>query len=187
MGVVFNSSVAGVIGADGATVNVEFPSTQSITITDADDSVAIGNGSGRLADVTSSNALKVDGSAVIQPVSAVSLPLPTGAATASNQSTANTSLSSIDGKTPSFGQAAMSGATPVAIASNQTATPWALRLDSTSTANVIYVGIAAVGSLTASAAWQVKKIDQTSGVVITWAGSAAYNQVWDNRTSLTYA
>jgi hypothetical protein len=60
----------------------------------------------------SMTALKVDGSAVTQPVSgtfwqatqpvsAASLPLPSGAATASNQTTANTSLASIDGKLPS--------------------------------------------------------------------------------------
>jgi len=43
-------------------------------------------------------ALKVDGSATTQPVSAVALPLPAGAATASNQATANASLVSIDGR-----------------------------------------------------------------------------------------
>jgi hypothetical protein len=40
---------------------------------------------GNLADVTAANALKVDGSAVTQPVSAASLPLPAGAATAALQ------------------------------------------------------------------------------------------------------
>jgi hypothetical protein len=50
-----------------------------------------GDGSGDKAIVTPSNALKVDGSGVTQPVSAVSLPLPTGAAS-------ETTLSSIDGK-----------------------------------------------------------------------------------------
>jgi hypothetical protein len=60
---------------------------------------------------TSMTALKVDGSAVTQPVSgtfwqatqpvsAASLPLPSGASTASNQSTEISSLSSIDGKLP---------------------------------------------------------------------------------------
>lgn len=44
------------------------------------------------------SAWKVDGSAVTQPVSAASLPLPTGAATSANQVTANSSLSSIDSK-----------------------------------------------------------------------------------------
>lgn len=44
-------------------------------------------------DVT--NTVNVDGSGVTQPVSAASLPLPTGAATAANQSTGNTALSAI--------------------------------------------------------------------------------------------
>lgn len=42
-------------------------------------------GNERGANVTAANALKTDGSAVTQPVSAASLPLPTGAATAANQ------------------------------------------------------------------------------------------------------
>lgn len=48
----------------------------------------------------SSTRLLVDGSGVTQPISVSSLPLPSGAATDANQSTANTSLSSIDGKLP---------------------------------------------------------------------------------------
>lgn len=44
--------------------------------------------------VTASRLL-VDGSGVTQPISATALPLPTGAATAANQTTANTSLSTI--------------------------------------------------------------------------------------------
>jgi hypothetical protein len=49
--------------------------------------------------------------------------LPTGAATAANQTTANSSLSSIDTKVPSQGQATMSASLPVVLASNQTAIP----------------------------------------------------------------
>lgn len=49
-------------------------------------------------DVTRvSGTVTVDGSGVTQPVSAASLPLPTGASTAANQSTANTSLATIAG------------------------------------------------------------------------------------------
>lgn len=44
----------------------------------------------------SMTALKVDGSAVTQPISAASLPLPSGAATSANQSTEITSLQLID-------------------------------------------------------------------------------------------
>lgn len=56
---------------------------------------------GQRASISAGGALKVDNSAVTQPVSAASLPLPTGAATSANQSTANTSLSNIDTSTAS--------------------------------------------------------------------------------------
>lgn len=49
--------------------------------------------------------------------------LPTGASTAANQSTGNTSLASIDTKTPALGQTTMSASQPVAIASNQSSIP----------------------------------------------------------------
>lgn len=60
-----------------------------------------------IKDATSSNAaavlsagrLSVDGSGVTQPVSAASLPLPSGASTAANQATALSSLSDIDTNT----------------------------------------------------------------------------------------
>lgn len=58
-----------------------------------------------------------------QTVTASSLPLPTGASTSAKQDTTNTSLASIDTKTPSLGQAAMAASVPVAIASNQGAIP----------------------------------------------------------------
>ena len=52
-------------------------------------------GNERGVNVTAGNALTVDGSATTQPVSAASLPLPSGASTAANQSTANTALAAI--------------------------------------------------------------------------------------------
>jgi hypothetical protein len=58
---------------------------------------------------TTANGLKVDNSGVTQPVSAASLPLPSGASTAALQTTGNSSLSSIDGKTPAL----VSGRVPV--------------------------------------------------------------------------
>lgn len=51
----------------------------------------------------------VDGSGSTQPVSASALPLPTGAATSANQTTGNSSVASIDTKTPAL----VSGRVPV--------------------------------------------------------------------------
>jgi hypothetical protein len=48
------------------------------------------------------NALKVDGSSITQPISVATLPLPTNAATASNQVTGNNSLANIDNKLPTL-------------------------------------------------------------------------------------
>jgi hypothetical protein len=49
--------------------------------------------------------------------------LPAGAATSALQTSGNASLTSIDGKTPSLGQATMAASQPVVIASNQSAVP----------------------------------------------------------------
>ena len=71
----------------------------------------------------------VDGSVAVtgtfwqatQPISAASLPLPTGASTSALQTTGNSSLSSIDGKLNSLGQKTMAGSVPVVLASDQSA------------------------------------------------------------------
>ena len=55
--------------------------------------------------------IPVDGSAVTQPISAASLPLPAGAAT-------QATLSSIDAKFSALGQTTMSASVPVVLASN---------------------------------------------------------------------
>jgi len=64
---------------------------------------------------------------------------------------------------------------------------FALQMDDSSTANVTYVGTASIGSLTSGAVWRIIKIDETSGLSITWAdGNDSFDNIWDNRTSLTY-
>lgn len=61
-------------------------------------------------------------------------------------------------------------------------------LDDYTTTNVTYVGKAAIGSATSSAVWQIQKIDETTGMSITWADSAGFTQVWDNRaTTVSYS
>lgn len=102
-----------------------------IAISHANDSIRIGDGGSNLATVTAAGALKVDGSAVTQPVSAASLPLPTGAST-------EATLSNINTKTPALGQTTMSLSTPVTLASDQAAVPVKLgTLTVTGTASVV--------------------------------------------------
>jgi len=74
--------------------------------------------------LTVAGALRVDGSAITQPISVASLPLPTGAATAANQASEIASLASIDlGIPAALGQTTMAASMPVTIASNQSAIP----------------------------------------------------------------
>ena len=65
---------------------------------------------------------------------------------------------------------------------------FATRLETDSEdANVSYAGKALAGSATSSAVWQIKKIDETSGIVLTWAGgNNDFVHQWDDRETLIY-
>ena len=53
---------------------------------------------------------------------------------------------------------------------------------------VTYVGIAAPGTAQATEKWQCKKIDETSGTVITWAdGNANFDNTATDLTALSYS
>jgi len=54
----------------------------------------------------------------------------------------------------------------------------------------IYIGVAASGSETSAAAWQIRKFayDGNNNVTsIKYAATGAADQIWDNRASLTYS
>ena len=54
--------------------------------------------------------------------------------------------------------------------------------------SVTYIGISAPGTAQDTAKWQCKKIDETSGTVITWAdGDANFDNVATDLTALTYS
>lgn len=53
--------------------------------------------------------------------------------------------------------------------------------------SVTYVGNAPAGTLQATAGWKCKKIDETTGIVITWAdGNELYDNIATDLTALTY-
>lgn len=62
-------------------------------------------------------------------------------------------------------------------------------IDDTTTANMTYIGKADVGSATSSAVWRIARCDITSGTnVITYAdGNGNFDNVWDDRSSLSYS
>ena len=70
---------------------------------------------------------------------------------------------------------------------NRSEVEYQTRIDEVS-ATVSYVGDTQPGVATSEAAWRIKKIDTTSGTVITWAeGSSAFDKTWDSRGDYTYS
>lgn len=62
---------------------------------------------------------------------------------------------------------------------------YTLRLATVS--DIDYVGEAAIGTATSAASWRIKRVDSTTGIVIQWAGTGVFDQIWDNRASLNYS
>lgn len=61
-----------------------------------------------------------------------------------------------------------------------------IKIDEASSA-ITYIGEATPGTSDSTAAWRIKRMDTTSGVVIQWAGGGAFSQRWDQRDSLSYS
>lgn len=54
--------------------------------------------------------------------------------------------------------------------------------------DITYFGLAAPGTAESTAKWQARKIDTSSGVVITWAdGDSSFDNVATDLSSLTYS
>jgi hypothetical protein len=53
--------------------------------------------------------------------------------------------------------------------------------------DIDYIGEASIGTTTSAASWRIKRVDTTSGIVLQWAGTGVFDQVWDNHASLTYS
>jgi hypothetical protein len=68
---------------------------------------------------------------------------------------------------------------------------YATRYDQdSSTPTLAYLGKAQVGTATSAAGWQIQKLDFgiDGDVTVTWAdGNAGFDNVWDNRASLSYS
>lgn len=73
----------------------------------------------------------------------------------------------------------------------QNASNLALQLDYDGGTNPVYLGIAAPGSATSASTWQVRKLTFDGNNNITKMeyadGSPEFDQVWDDRASLSYS
>lgn len=58
-------------------------------------------------------------------------------------------------------------------------------VDTTTSPTYIYIGKADRGTDESAALWFVQRIDKTNGADVTSANNN-FNQIWDNRVSLTY-
>ena len=61
-----------------------------------------------------------------------------------------------------------------------------LKMEKAIVGDVTYYGEAVPATLTSVAAWRVFKVTGATGQIL-YAGTGTFDQVWDNRTSLTYA
>ena len=62
-----------------------------------------------------------------------------------------------------------------------------LIVDDITSSDYIYFGKAEVGSDTSDAVWQVKKFTIATGIFTHADGDALFDNIWDNRASLTYS
>lgn len=130
--------LAGTLGISGSVTVTNLPGTQAISASSlplpsgAATAALQTTGNTTLAAIQSSLAgtLGIAGSVTvsnfpaIQAISAASLPLPVGAATAANQTSGNATLTAISGQLPAtLGQKAMAASLPVTLASDQSALP----------------------------------------------------------------
>lgn len=137
--------------------------------------------SGTVAVTQSTSPWVVDGSATTQPISAAALPLPTGASTSANQTSQQSSLTSIDGKTPALGQAAMVGSSPVVIASNQTAIPvtqltGALTNRSGSTSGTVSTSTQIMAAVTTRRYLLIQNVSTTATIWVNFTSAATTTQ-----------
>ena len=54
-------------------------------------------------------------------------------------------------------------------------------------ATYTYVGEAETGTATASALWRIKRLTNADNTVVWADGDASFNNIWDNRASLSYS
>jgi hypothetical protein len=68
-----------------------------------------------------------------------------------------------------------------------TTAQYAVIADDVTTGGVVYVGYADPGTPTSAAGWRIKKIQTSNYPITTWAdGNTNFDNVYDNRVSLTY-
>jgi hypothetical protein len=55
------------------------------------------------------------------------------------------------------------------------------------TGTYLYIGKAVPGSSSASAVWQIQRLENSTGNIFFADGNANFDNIWDNRASLSYS
>lgn len=63
--------------------------------------------------------------------------------------------------------------------------PEAMQVDDTGT--YVYIGTAIPGTSTSSGDWRIKRITSATGTTVWADGDALYDNVWDDRATLSYS
>lgn len=116
-------------------------------------------------------------------ISAASLPLPSGAATSALQTTGNTSIASIDTKTPTVGQKTMANSSPVVLASDQSAIPVSQSGSWTVTANAgtnLNTSALATSANQTNASQKTQLVDGSGNVIGSITNQLSVNQIANN-------
>jgi hypothetical protein len=75
----------------------------------------------------------------------------------------------------------------VTLAETNDELPLALIVDSATTAGYTYICEALPGTLSSAAGWRIQKITDATGTTVWADGNAKFDNVADNRASLTYS
>lgn len=59
--------------------------------------------------------------------------------------------------------------------------------DDTTTTDATYLGWALPGTATSAASWKIKKVDSANKQILLADGDSDYNNIWDNRATLSYS
>ncbi len=115
--------------------------------------------------LNTSGGLRVDGSGVTQPISATSLPLPTGAATSANQVTANTPIGAAGAGTAGSNSFLTGGVYNVTLPSLSTGQQTATQLDSSGRLLIGSIAASALPTGAATSANQATEISSLATIV----------------------
>lgn len=136
-----------------------FPATQPI--------------SGTVTANAGTGTFTVDASGHTVPISAVSLPLPTGASTSALQTTGNTSIASINTKTPALGQALAASSVPIVLTAAQLTTLTPLTAVTANAGTNLNTSALALDATLTAGTQQTKITDGTNIASVKAASSAA--------------